>query len=427
MTGESGHPDQAELQSALDVLRARNAELEEARNASVPHRIGQVARKAASALLIIVGVLCLSVMPLAIWGRNLVLNTDRYVETMTPIAQNVGVQDAVIRAVDRQVAANLDVKALATDVLPPRAQVLAAPLQSAATGLVNTVTTRFVRSDAFQTIWVEVNRRAHNQIKYLLTGERPSDAAVRVDSKGRVFLDLSTIVQNVKKRLTEAGLTVASKVPAVGATIQIADLHGIANARKAVRALDRLADWLPWIGLVLVAGGIAAARRRRRALIATALGFGAGMIVIGIGLLIGRNFYLNGIPPDKLPHDTAEFIFNTLVRFLRLGIRLLLLLALLVAFGGWIAGPSRSAVATRRFVASGPRTLADKIDTWPIGSFVARHVTPLRVGIIALAFIVLLLIDAPSLATVITLAVVAVVLLLLVELLRGAWVTSRPT
>jgi hypothetical protein len=73
-------------------------------------------------------------MPMAIWGRNLVMNSDRYVETMKPIAADAGVQDVVISAVDRRVDENLDVKALLADVPPPRSQVLAGPLQSAAEG-----------------------------------------------------------------------------------------------------------------------------------------------------------------------------------------------------------------------------------------------------------------------------------------------------
>jgi LPXTG-motif cell wall-anchored protein len=427
MSAPTEQPGADKVQSELDELRARNAELEQARNASTARRVGRVARAPGSAALIVVGVVCLVVMPLAIWGRNLVLNTDRYVQTLTPIASNTGVQDAVISAVDRQVDQNLDVKAIVADVLPPRAQVLAAPLQSAVTGLVNTITTQFVRSKAFQTLWVEINRLAHQQINYLLTGKAPANAAVRVDSSGRVFLDLSKIVQTVKDRLTSAGLTVASKVPTVGATLEIANVHGLTNARKAVRLLNNLANWLPWIGLVLVAGGIAAARKRRRALMATALGFGAGMIIIGIGLLIGRNIYLNGIPTDKLPRDSAAFIFDTVVRYLRLGIRLLLLIALLVAFGSWVSSPSSSAVATRRFVTSIPRALGQKLNTGPVGPFVARYVTAFRVGIIVLAFIVLLLTDAPSLGTVIFLAVLAAVLLLLVEMFRTTAVRSRPT
>ena len=91
-----------------------------------------------------------------------------------------------------------------------------------------------------------------------------------------------------------AGLTVANHIPAVGATIEIAQVKGVEKVRKVVRLLNTLADWLPWIGLVLIAAAIALARRHRRTFIISMLGVAAGMILIGFGLLIGRHFYLNG-------------------------------------------------------------------------------------------------------------------------------------
>jgi hypothetical protein len=123
----------------------------------------------------------------------------------------------------------------------------------------------------------------------------------------------------------------------------------------------------------LVAGGIAAARKRRRALIGAALGVAAGTIMIGIGLVIGRNLYLNGIPTDKLPRETAAYLFGTIFRFLRSGIQLAPLVALLVALGSWVSGPSRPAVAARRAVASAPRALGRKFETGLVGPVVARY------------------------------------------------------
>lgn len=420
MSGPTEQPDAEALQREVAALRERNTALEDMHNRSPAQRTGRVARSTGAVILIVLGVLCLVLSPLAIWGRNLVLNTDRYVATLKPVASNAGVQDAVISAVEKQVSEHLDVKAYVADVLPPRAaQALGAPLQSAVNGLVTNVTTRFVRSDAFQTLWVEVNRLAHEEIVYVLTGHRPPGSALTLNH-GRIQLDLSVIVEKVKDKLVAAGLTVAQNVPAVGATIEIANLKGLDTARRATRALNTIADWLPWIGVVLAAGGIALARRRRRAVITASLCLGFGMIVIGVGLLIARHIYLAQVPTDRLPRDTAQFLFDTVVRFLRLGLRIVLLVSLLVAFGAWVSGPNHAAIATRHAAAGVPRRLAGRLQTGPVGAFVVRYATPLRAGVVGLGFVVLILIDGPSLGTIILLAVLVLVLLLVIEVLRAS-------
>jgi hypothetical protein len=258
----------------------------------------------------------------------------------------------------------------------------------------------------------------------VLTGKRPKNAAVQVNSNGAVVLHLDNVVTQVKKRLVDRGLTVAEKIPPVGGTIEIAQLKGLGRARHVTSVFNRIANWLPWIALVLVAGGIAAAHNRRRALTRAALGLVLGMIVIGIGLLIGRNIYLNGVS-GKIPTDTAQTLFDTVVRYLRLGIRLVALLSLLVALVAWVSGPTRNATGFRNAVAAGPRRLGARLNTGEVGTFVADHVNAFRVGIIAVAAAIFLFIDMPTLGTVILLVVIAVVLLLVVELLRASAVARR--
>jgi hypothetical protein len=428
MTAPAERPDLEALTAEVTALRARNEELERAARSrdgggttrGGGGRAARVARSVAAPVLIIVGVLCLTLAPPAIWGRNLVLNTDRYVETLAPVAANPGVQSAVISAVDEQVSTHLDVRSLVGQVLPPQAaRLLGGPLQSAAESLINTVTTRFVQSPAFQTLWVNVNRIAHQQVTYLLTGNRPANSSLRLNNTGQIVLDLAPIVQQVKDRLVSAGLTVAQNVPTVGATLEIADAHGLVEAQRATRVLNTAADWLPWTGLVLVAGGLIAAHQRRRALIGAALGLAVGMLAIGVGLLIGRNYYLGQIPVDQLPRATAAYLFDTVVRFLRWGIRLVLLVTLLIALGAWVSGPYRTATVVRERVVALPRALGTRLDTGPVGTFVAAYATAVRIGILALMFVIVLLIDSPTLGTVILLAVIAVVLLLVVEMLRA--------
>ena len=340
---------------------------------------------------------------------------------MEPLASNPGVQNTVVAAVDAQFQDRLDIKSALDPVLPPRAaQVLAPALQGAANSLVNTVTTRFVQSDAFKTIWKTVNRVAHTQVTYLLTGERPKNAAVRVASNGHVTLDLSAVVEQVKTRLVDPGLTVASKVPVVGSTIKVGNVGGLQHAQSLTNLLNKVANWLPWVGLLLLAVGVLLSRRKRRALIASLLGLVVGLVIVGIGLLIGRAIYLNKITTPNLTRDTAQYIFDTVVRYLRLGIRLLALLALIVAFGVWASGPGDGATRFRAFVVRGPRELGSRMNAGPVGAFVDRYAIALRVAVIAIMGLILLLFDLPSLVTIIVLAVICVLLLLLIEMLRAS-------
>ena len=416
--------DPAALEAEVRALRERNRELESQGGAARHHTAGSIARSTVVVVLLVLATLCATLAPVTVWGRNLVLNTDRYVATLKPVAGNPGVQDLVIKQVDAQVASHIDVKTLVTETLPPRAAILAAPLQSAVSGLINTVTTRFVQSRAFQTLWVVINRTAHAQIVNLLTGKHPAGSAVVLNNNGQVVLQLAPIVEQVKDRLVAAGLTVAKNIPVVGATIVIAEAKGLVQARRAVRALNTIADVLPWLALVLFGAAIATARRRRRALTVSAFCTAGGMVFLGLALLVGRHLYLDRIDPTKVPHDTAAYLFNTLVRYLRDGIRIILAVAVVVVILAWFTGPSRRATELRHRAASAPQAAADAAAGGPLPQLASEHTKGCRIGIVATALFVLVLFTGISLLSVIVLAIIAGLLLLAVEWLRSTATTA---
>src|SRR3954447_8596901 len=357
--------DPASTQPAEDVatLRARLEDLQE-RNAAIeatsapPHRALATLRAVAVVVLISLGAVLATAAVPTIWARNLVLNTDRYVQTLQPLANDPGVQNAVVKAVEQQFNRNVDVAAIVAQTLPPRAaSTLGGPLQAGASSLVESVTTKFVQSQLFQKLWEAVNRAAHTSLVAVLTGRHSENAAVAVKD-GVLYLNLAPIISEVKVRLVDAGLGIAKNVPAVGATVELLEVKGLTHAQSTVRTLDDAAVWLPVLALLCFAGAIALSTRRRRTTMASMLVIAGGMVLLAIGIAIGRRVYLDSLPLKYLTADDAGSVFDTLVRYLRDGLRIVFLVALLICAVLWITSGADRARATRARVSKTVRAVS---------------------------------------------------------------------
>jgi hypothetical protein len=411
--------DPAETQAEPEEPQP-NADVEKKRPTGGKRALN-ILRATAVVLLMTIGALLVIVSVPAIWGRNLLLNTDRYVQTMSPLASDPGVQAGIIKAIDKQFDDNVDLEALAKQVLPPKASPLAGPLQSAAEGLVNTVATKFVQSDAFVTLWEGINRTAHKQIDAVLTGRNGGANDAVAIKKNIVTLNLAPVIIAVKKQLVGAGLTVASKVPVVGTTIEIAHLKGVDQVRSYVRLLNRAAVWLPLLGIGCLLVAILLSRKRRRSTIIAAISVTVGMVVIAAGLAIGRKLYLDSLPGIYLTNSAAESIYNTLVRYLRDGLRLVIGVALLICLIAWLTGPRKLAVSIRHGLAKGPKALGQRWSGSKLGSAVAENRGTFAGIIFGLAALVLVLWSNPTILVVIVIAIITI------ALLAVAYFTKRPS
>jgi hypothetical protein len=167
----------------------------------------------------------------------------------------------------------------------------------------------------------------------------------------------------------------------------------LVKAQSGYRLLNALKIVLPILTVVLLGAGVWVARGHRRALIGAALGFAASMLVLGAGLAIFRSVYLASVPPSVLPADAAAVLYDDLIRFIKDGLRLLLVVGLIIAIAAFFAGPSAAAVSTRRAFSSAlgrVRARGERagLRAGPAGRWTYSHRTVLRVTAVAIAALV---------------------------------------
>src|ERR1700741_590766 len=107
------------LRDEVERLRAANAALEQRAN------LRRTVRRASVVGLLVLGCGLALLSVVAIWLRVTLLNTDRYVNTVAPIAAEPAVQKAVADKLNTAINSKIDFDSLARQVLPDRADVLA--------------------------------------------------------------------------------------------------------------------------------------------------------------------------------------------------------------------------------------------------------------------------------------------------------------
>jgi hypothetical protein len=434
----SGATPDPSVPDEVQTLRLRVQQLE-AQLAAVPPPPAEEARPArtgvwrpfVAGVLILLGALLAPVAVVATWLHDEVADTDRYVETVSPLGSDPAVQDAIIERITTEIFARIDVEeltrqavdALQSRGLSPRAaralDLLSAPLANGVRSFVENQVARVVRSDTFEQAWEVANREAHEEMVLALTGS--SQGAVDV-SDGTVRVDLAAVIDTVKQRLQEAGFGLASRIPSVQAEFVVMQSADLAKAQSAFRLLDTLGWVLPVASVGFLAAGVAVARSRRRALVAASLSVVAALVLLGLSLNIFREAYLNAVPDDALPTDAAAAIYDQLVWFIRLNIRALLVVFLAIAAIAWVTGPGP---APRQLRASTGRAVdvvrhgSDRagLDTGRFGTALYQYRTALRAVVLGGALLVYVMADHPTGGWTLGVLVVALLLLLVVEVL----------
>jgi hypothetical protein len=381
-------------------------------------------------VLIVFGCVFAPLSVVAIWTANQVSNTDRFVANMEPLIHEPAIQRFLTDKVSTEITSQLKVQALADQVsadlnklgLSQVATLLhgaSGSLASGVDGFIHSTVAKVIASPQVARLWPQLNRTVHDELVKALSGRGGNNVSVR---NGQVVVNLGPLIDEVKSRLSARGFTLVNQIPQINPTVALFSAKYLVKAQSGYRALNTLKIVLPILTLVLLGAGVFVARNRRRALIGAGLGFAASMLVLGAGLAVFRSVYLSSVPSSVLPPDAAAVLYDDLVRFIREGLRLLLVVGLIIAIAAFFTGPSAAAVATRRWFSSalgGVRASGERagVRTGPAGHWVYAHRRALQWTAVAIAALVFVFWSQPTWQLAVVIAIVLLVVLGLIELI----------
>jgi uncharacterized membrane protein len=412
----------------LERLRAEVAALRTRPPARARRHIGW--RGPVASLLIILGCVLAPLSVVAVWSSNQVSDTNRYVENVAPLIHEPSIQRALTDKISNEINAQLQLQKLANEAatvltqkgLPRVGNLLhtfSGSLASAVQGFIHSQIATIIASPQVAKLWTQVNRTVHAELVKALSGQ--GGGAITV-SNGQVTVDLAPFIDVVKKDLAAKGLTIVNQIPPIHPTFPLFSAKYLVQAQTAYRLVNTLGFWLPIIALVLIGLGVYVARGHRRALIWAGLGVAVSMLVLAAALAVFRTAYLNSVPNDKLPADAAAALFDTLVRFIKDGLRVVLVVALIVAIAAFFTGPSVTAVRARRALTSGLGWIRGRgeqagLRTGPVGQWTYRYRMGLRIAAVAIAILIFVFWSQPTGLVALIIAIILLVVLGLIELI----------
>lgn len=441
-----------ELADLVEQLRAENEDLRasvraeaaddsaaveiEASDGAAPRvkrrRGRQRGRAVASVVLVVIGLVLAPVALAGNWAQGQLADTDKFVATYGPLAQDPAVKAFLVDEVMTIVNEKVDFQQSTSDVfdavnelgLPPKAAAaLNALKQPAALGLqslATSVVTDFVDSQAFEDIWAQTLRLTHQQLIAAMTNDPGS--AVDISSTGELTIQLGPIIDAVKGAMVAQGLGFAEAIPPVDIGVTVAKSTSLSQLTLIYGLSVAIGQWLPLVALLFLVAGVVVAKRRTVTLFWTGLALGVVMVLLGITLRVGQVIAV-AATAQYVPGPAVAAIYDGVTSLIASSIVSIAVLGFTVTVICWALGPWRPAPALRSaFIEGGNRLRrvgdARGISTGSFGRLLGRQRVLIQVLIGLGAAAIILFIRPLSTGQIIWTAVVAVVLLLVVELLQ---------
>ncbi len=274
-----------------------------------------------STLLLVLFMVTAGLAVPAVWARNQVLDTDRFVRTVSPLGDDEAFQEAVANRVTNAVTQGV----ASTDLVSENDGVVAALLPAVTNAAVDSVTHSFVSSPDFPAVWDDTARIAHSGFVALLEG---TDSPLFDSASGQVSVDLTPVVQAVIDELNARGISLS--MPSGDMTFVVFESSRLADLQSVTSRLEDLAIILTLAALASLLAYVLVAPNWRGAIVVAGLGLAISMLVVLLFVALLRWLYLDSLSAT-VDRDAALNLFDTLTFYLRSGLRILGLSALAIA------------------------------------------------------------------------------------------------
>lgn len=326
-------------------------------------------RTTLAAMLLILGILLAPVSAVAAWARVEVLDTNTFVATFAPLADDPAVQAYLSEQAVAAINRSIDIPKITSDAIDGLTGLGAGPVATAALNslkgaaaqglqdIIENQVSRFVASDAFAVTWAKTLRLSHVQIIATLSSD--PNSVVSADRHGTIGIELGPIVDRIKTVLLEKGFGFAERIPAVSRTIVIAKSDVVPVARFSYTVVAVSGTWLPWLAMLFLVAGVLVAQRRVRTIAWTAVALALVMILLGLAVVWGRLTFLDAVNP--VPVATAGPLYDQFVAGLVGTIVAVAVFASITAILAWFFGPFPLARGLRGFASRLPARLRDAV------------------------------------------------------------------
>ncbi|WP_370074641.1 hypothetical protein [Nocardioides sp.] len=266
-----------------------------------------VLRRLLSVLLVLGAVALLPVALAGSWLDRTVTDTDTYVATVAPLADEQTVQDSVRVRTQAAVVSALDPSERR------RAQV-----EDAVGAAVRAV----LASPEWPDLWRAANRAAHETMMAALQADAGQQVAVRIDLAGVVSATLDL--------LRERGVPVGRDVRAGAVEFEVADSSDLDRARSTIQRGDEVGVWVPVAAAAALAVALLVSPLRRRTTVVAAV-----LALPALGLL-GARSVLEAVADPGEQRELGLAVWDALVAGLwrdvaiAAGVALAVLLALVL-------------------------------------------------------------------------------------------------